>query len=72
MILNADFVAKYNMFLHYSHEEEEKSYGNTKYKEGKADEKANIARNMLNKGADINFVSECTGLSIKEIEGLIK
>lgn len=38
--------------------------------EGKAEEKFNIARNMLIKGANINFISECTGLTIEEIKEL--
>ncbi len=33
MLLNTDFLAKYNMFLQYSHEDEEKSYARTRYKE---------------------------------------
>ena len=32
--------------------------------------KIEIAKNMLNKQSDINFISECTGLSIEEIERL--
>ena len=33
-------------------------------------EKIEIARKMLEKQSDIIFISECTGLSIKEIEKL--
>ena len=29
-----------------------------------------IARKMLEKGSDISFISECTGLSIEEINNL--
>ena len=29
-----------------------------------------IARKMLEKGSDINFISDCTGLSIQEINNL--
>ena len=40
-------------------------------KEKGAFEKAiETAKNMLNKGLDIKLVSECTGLSVKEVEGL--
>ena len=39
--------------------------------EGKQNEKIEIARKMLEKSSDINFISECTGLSIEEINNLI-
>ena len=38
--------------------------------EGKKEEKIEIARNMLAKNSDIQFISECTGLSIDEINNL--
>ena len=38
--------------------------------EGKKEEKIEIARNMLAKNSDIQFISECTGLSIDEINKL--
>lgn len=34
------------------------------------DEKNRIAKKMLDKGSDIDFISECTGLSIDDIEKL--
>ena len=39
-------------------------------KEGKNEEKIQIARNMLAKNSDVQFISECTGLSIDEIKNL--
>ena len=39
-------------------------------KEGKNEEKIQIARNMLAKNSDVQFISECTGLSIDEINNL--
>jgi hypothetical protein len=36
------------------------------------EERKNIAMNMLKKGADITFVSDVTGLTIEEVEGLVK
>lgn len=39
-------------------------------KEGKQEEKIEIARNMLAKNSDVQFISECTGLSIDEINKL--
>ena len=39
-------------------------------KEGKNEEKIQIARNMLAKNSDVQFISECTGLSIYEIKNL--
>ena len=38
--------------------------------EGKKEEKIEIARNMLAKETDVQFISECTGLSIDEINNL--
>ena len=38
--------------------------------EGKKEEKIEIARNMLAKNSDVQFISECTGLSIDEINNL--
>ncbi len=38
--------------------------------EGKKEEKIQIARNMLAKNSDVQFISECTGLSIDEINNL--
>ena len=35
---------------------------------GLSESKIEIAKNMLNKQSDINFISECTGLSIEEIK----
>ena len=37
---------------------------------GKTEEKLNIARNMKEKGADVAFIAECTGMSVEEIEKL--
>ena len=37
---------------------------------GKLEEKKSMVRNLLNKNMDINFISEVTGLSLKEIEKL--
>ena len=34
------------------------------------DEKNRIAKKLLDKGSDIDFISECTGLSIDDIEKL--
>ena len=39
-------------------------------KEGKHTKALETAKNMLNKKLDIKLVSECTGLSVKEIENL--
>ena len=36
-------------------------------KEGKAEEKIEIAKNMLKENADINFISRVTGLTVEEI-----
>lgn len=33
-------------------------------------EKIETAKKMLEKGSSVEFISECTGLSIKEIENL--
>ena len=38
--------------------------------EGKREEKIEIARNMLSKDLDIQFISECTGLSIDDLKNL--
>jgi len=38
--------------------------------EGKKEEKIEIARNMLSKNSNVQFISECTGLSIDEINKL--
>ena len=40
------------------------------YEKGKSDEKLEIAKKMLEKKSDIDFISECTGLSIEEINNL--
>ena len=50
-------------------------YGEKKGKEegkaeGKAEEKMAIAKAMLTKGLDIKIVSDCTGLTIKDIEAI--
>lgn len=37
---------------------------------GQQSEKFEIAKKMLEKQCDINFIFECTGLSIEEIENL--
>ena len=39
-------------------------------KKGIKENKLETAKNMLNKGLDIELISECTGLDIKEIEKL--
>ena len=39
-------------------------------KEGIQQKAIETAKNMLNKGLDIELISECTGLDIKEIEKL--
>ena len=38
--------------------------------EGRTEEKIEIARKMLEKGSDVSFISECTGLSIDEINNI--
>ena len=40
------------------------------YEKGKQDEKFEIAKKMLEKNSDIDFISECTGLNIDEINNL--
>ena len=40
------------------------------YEKGKINEKLEIAKKMLEKNSDIDFISECTGLSIEELERL--
>ena len=40
------------------------------YEQGSLEEKNNIAREMLSKKLDTKLISECTGLSITEIESL--
>ncbi|MBD9106120.1 hypothetical protein EGW03_06680, partial [bacterium] len=40
--------------------------------EGKTEEKLEIAKNMLNQNMNVNLISNVTGLSIEEIEGLIE
>ena len=40
------------------------------YEKGKQDEKFEIAKKMLEKNSDIDFISECTGLNIDEIDNL--
>lgn len=39
-------------------------------KEGEKSKQIEIAKKMLEKYSDIDFISECTGLSIKEINDL--
>ena len=39
-------------------------------KQGIKEKAIETAKNMLNKGLDIELISECTGLDIKEIEKL--
>ena len=39
-------------------------------KEGKKENKLSFAKRMLEKNIDINVISECTGLSEKEIKTL--
>ena len=51
--------------------EEGLAEGLEKGKEAGAYEKAiETAKNMLSKGLDINLVSQCTGLSVEDIEKL--
>ena len=38
--------------------------------DGKSEEKFEIAKKMLDKNADVEFISECTGLSVNEINDL--
>ena len=38
--------------------------------QGKIESKTDIARNMLAKGTDIDFIASVTGLSSQEIKGL--
>jgi len=38
--------------------------------EGKKERNIEIAKNMLAKNSDVQFISECTGLSIDEINKL--
>ena len=38
--------------------------------EGKQNEKIEIAKNLLAKNIDVNIISECTGLSIEEVNNL--
>ena len=40
------------------------------YEKGKQDEKFEIAKKMLAKNLDVQFISECTGLNIDEINNL--
>ena len=46
-----------------------KTYG---LEEGAKAEKIEIAKNLLKKGVSIDLVSESTGLSVEELEGLGK
>ena len=39
---------------------------------GMHEEKLEIAKNMLNQNMDVNLISNVTGLSIEEIEGLVE
>ena len=40
--------------------------------EGKIERNIEIAKNMLNQNMDVNLISNVTGLSIEEIEGLVE
>jgi len=40
--------------------------------EGKTERNIEIAKNMLNQNMDVNLISNVTGLSIEEIEGLVE
>lgn len=79
MILNEDFVKYYSDFLTREDERQYKTILLDKFNLGKAEgitegetrKAINIARNMLNKGYDVNMIKDCTGLSIKEIERIL-
>ena len=47
----------------------DEGYENGK-QDGKNEEKLEIAKKMLEKKSDIDFISECTGISIEEINSL--
>lgn len=51
---------------------ENEKYRQELLKEGRLEEKREIAINLLKKGAEISFVSETTGLSIEEVKELQK
>ena len=57
-----------------TYEEDQKLILNTEkrisFNEGKEEERQEIAKTMLKKGIDISVISECTGLSIEEIDRL--
>lgn len=57
-----------------TYEEDQQMINNTEkhmaYEEGIKTEKVEIAKSMLSKNIDINTISECTGLSIEEINTL--
>lgn len=40
------------------------------FDEGEKKKQIEIAKNMLSKGTEINFISECTGLTKEELEHL--
>ncbi|MCX4084016.1 hypothetical protein N7281_03950 [Rickettsia hoogstraalii] len=42
----------------------------SKYKQGRENEKFEIAKSLLNEAVDINIISKTTGLSVEEIERL--
>ena len=66
--ISDDIVGLYDKELH------EELLRNTELynaeQKGIRDNKIETAKNMLNKGLDIELISECTGLDIKEIEKL--
>ena len=41
-------------------------------KEGRAEERASVAARLLEMGSDMGFISQATGLSIEEIQSLVK
>jgi len=64
---------KYFNFL--TVEEDDKLYINSvkqeEYDKGVEQKTIEIAKNMLNKGTDISFISEITGLSIEDIKKIM-
>lgn len=58
----------------YDHEIVQRKLMNTYkiegFEEGEKNKQIEIAKKMLNKKSDINFISECTGLSIEEIKSI--
>ena len=67
-IISDDIVGLYDKELH------EELLRNTELynaeQKGVREKAIETAKNMLNKGLDIELISECTGLDIKEIEKL--